>query len=79
MVQPIARIAEIRGAERSSPAGDRYAHWYQGRYCCGSSPSRRYALSLIQVSVAADDLVQDCLERGISRIHLFQSGTNLRA
>ena len=40
---------------------------------------RRYALSLIRDSVAADDLVQDCLERGISRIHLFQSGTNLRA
>ena len=38
-----------------------------------------YALSLLQDSVAADDLVQDCLERGISRIHLFQSGTNLRA
>jgi RNA polymerase sigma-70 factor (ECF subfamily) len=40
---------------------------------------RRYALSLIRDSVAADDLVQNCLERGISRIHLFQSGTNLRA
>jgi RNA polymerase sigma-70 factor (ECF subfamily) len=38
-----------------------------------------YALSLLRDSVAADDLVQDCLERGICRIHLFQPGTNLRA
>lgn len=40
---------------------------------------RRYALSLLRDAVAADDLVQDCLERGLSRIHLFQPGTNLRA
>lgn len=40
---------------------------------------RRYALSLLRDAVAADDLVHDCLERGLSRIHLFQPGTNLRA
>jgi RNA polymerase sigma-70 factor (ECF subfamily) len=34
---------------------------------------RRYALSLLRDSVAADDLVQDCLERGISRIHLVSA------
>jgi RNA polymerase sigma-70 factor (ECF subfamily) len=30
---------------------------------------RRYARSLLRDSVAADDLVQDCLERAISRWH----------
>jgi len=40
---------------------------------------RRYARVLLRDRTAADDLVQDCLERAISREHLFQPGTNLRA
>lgn len=40
---------------------------------------RRYARILLKDQGAADDLVQDCLERALSRIHLFQPGTNLRA
>lgn len=40
---------------------------------------RRYAHVLLRDSVAADDLVQDSLERAISRQTLFQPGTNLRA
>jgi RNA polymerase sigma-70 factor, ECF subfamily len=40
---------------------------------------RRYARALQRDPGAADDLVQDCLERALSRMHLFQSGTNLRA
>lgn len=40
---------------------------------------RRYALSLLRDATAADDLVQDSLERALSRLHLFQPGTNLRA
>ncbi len=40
---------------------------------------RRYAWVLLRDATAADDLVQDCLERAISREHLFQPGTNLRA
>lgn len=40
---------------------------------------RRYARVLLRDATAADDLVQDCLERAISREHLFQPGTNLRA
>lgn len=39
---------------------------------------RRYARALRTDVVAADDLVQDCLERALSRIHLFAAGTNLR-
>ena len=39
---------------------------------------RRYALSLIGDPIAADDLVQDCLERALSRWNLFRRGTNLR-
>ena len=40
---------------------------------------RRYARVLLRDAVAADDLVQDVLERALSRLHLFQPGTNLRA
>ena len=40
---------------------------------------RRYAHVLLRDSIAAEDLVQDSLERAISRQTLFQPGTNLRA
>ena len=40
---------------------------------------RRYARSLTRETVRADDLVQDCLERAISRCEQFQVGTNLRS
>lgn len=40
---------------------------------------RRYAFVLLRDQVAADDLVQDSLERALSRQNLFQPGTNLRA
>ncbi|HLN25300.1 MAG TPA: sigma-70 family RNA polymerase sigma factor [Patescibacteria group bacterium] len=40
---------------------------------------RRYARVLVRDSIHAEDLVQDCLERAISREHLWQPGTNLRA
>ena len=39
---------------------------------------RRYARALVRDGDRADDLVQDCLERGISRFGQFQPGTNLR-
>ena len=39
---------------------------------------RRYARSLTGDADAAEDLVQDSLERTLSRIHLYQQGTNLR-
>ena len=40
---------------------------------------RRYARALLRDPGAADDLVQDCLERALSRLHQFRSGTNMRA
>jgi RNA polymerase sigma-70 factor (ECF subfamily) len=40
---------------------------------------RRYARALTRDPVAADDLVQDCLVRGVSKIHLWAKGTDLRA
>lgn len=40
---------------------------------------RRYARALTGNREAADDLVQDCLERACSRFHLWRRGTNLRA
>jgi RNA polymerase sigma-70 factor, ECF subfamily len=40
---------------------------------------RRYARALTRNETAADDLVQDCLVRGLSKLHLWQEGTDLRA
>jgi RNA polymerase sigma-70 factor, ECF subfamily len=40
---------------------------------------RRYARALVRDSVTVDDLVQDCLTRALSKIHLWQEGTDLRA
>ena len=40
---------------------------------------RRYARALTGNADQADDLVQDCLERALGRLHLWRSGTNLRA
>lgn len=40
---------------------------------------RRYARALTRDVTAADDLVQDCLARALAKVHLWQSGTDLRA
>src|SRR5690242_13625374 len=40
---------------------------------------RRYARVLVRTSDQADDLVQDCVERALSRSNLYQADTNLRA
>lgn len=40
---------------------------------------KRYAQVLVRDTDLADDMVQDCLESAISRYHLFEPGTNLRA
>lgn len=39
----------------------------------------RYARALKRDPEAAADLVQDCVQRALSRLHLFQAGTNMRA
>ncbi len=40
---------------------------------------RRYAFAMLRQHDAADDLVQDCLERAISRWHLRQRDGDLKA
>jgi RNA polymerase sigma-70 factor (ECF subfamily) len=40
---------------------------------------RRYAHFLTRTSDQADDLVQDCVTRALSRSHLYRPDTNLRA
>ena len=40
---------------------------------------RRYARALARDRTAADDLVQDTLERAWSKLHLYRRGTDLRA
>jgi RNA polymerase sigma-70 factor, ECF subfamily len=39
----------------------------------------RYARLLTRSADRAEDLVQDCLARALSRTHLYEPGTNLRA
>lgn len=40
---------------------------------------RRFARGLVGDFALADDLVQDCLERALSRLGQWQEGTNIRA
>ena len=40
---------------------------------------RRYARALLHDPVAADDLVQSCVERALGKQRLFKPGTNMRA
>jgi RNA polymerase sigma-70 factor (ECF subfamily) len=40
---------------------------------------RRYARALMKNEIAADDLVQDTLERALRKFSLWKQGTNLRA
>jgi len=40
---------------------------------------RRYARALVRDADRADDLVHDCLERALSRWHLWRGEGNLRA
>jgi RNA polymerase sigma-70 factor (ECF subfamily) len=40
---------------------------------------RRYARALVRSQETADDLVQDTLVRALSKLHLWQPGTDLRA
>ena len=40
---------------------------------------RRYARALLGNRADAEDLVQECLARALSRVHLWRPGTNLRA
>ena len=40
---------------------------------------RRYAVALTYDTSKADDLVQDCLERALRKMHLWQAGSNLKA
>ncbi|HZH27186.1 MAG TPA: sigma-70 family RNA polymerase sigma factor [Azospirillaceae bacterium] len=39
----------------------------------------RYACKLTRDAAAAEDLVQDCLARALSRQHRFEPGTNMQA
>jgi RNA polymerase sigma-70 factor (ECF subfamily) len=40
---------------------------------------RRYARAIAHNPTAAEDLLQDCLTRALTKSHLFKPGTNLRA
>jgi RNA polymerase sigma-70 factor (ECF subfamily) len=39
----------------------------------------RYAVALTHNRLEAEELAQDCLARALSRIHLWENGTDLRA
>ena len=40
---------------------------------------QRYALSLVRNPVAAEDLVQECVVRALTKAKLYKAGSNLRA
>jgi RNA polymerase sigma-70 factor (ECF subfamily) len=40
---------------------------------------RRYARALVRDVISADDLVQECLTRALSKLDLWREGTDLRA
>jgi len=40
---------------------------------------RRYARALVRDVANADDLVQECLTRALTKLHLWRDGSNLRA
>jgi RNA polymerase sigma-70 factor (ECF subfamily) len=40
---------------------------------------RRYARKLVRDEAVAEDLLQECLVRGLDKQHLWQEGSNLRA
>jgi RNA polymerase sigma-70 factor (ECF subfamily) len=40
---------------------------------------RRYARKLARDNAAAEDLLQECLVRGLGKQHLWREGTNMRA
>lgn len=40
---------------------------------------RRFAISLLSDTDAADDLVQDCISRALSKLDQFRDGSNMRA
>jgi DNA-directed RNA polymerase specialized sigma24 family protein len=72
------RVEEMRRlAEKRRKTGDRVN---DREAIAGEIPRlRRYARALMKDATAADDLVQDCVERALSRLHLYTTGTNLRA
>lgn len=51
---------------------------YEQRLCAQMPHLRRYALALCGDPSGADDLVQDCLERALTRRHLWHPGWGLR-
>jgi RNA polymerase sigma-70 factor, ECF subfamily len=75
------------GENRNGPSGAQSGDPERGAVCdalCREIEAliprlRRFALALTHDTVAADDLVQEALRRALGKIHLWQSGTDLRA
>lgn len=67
------------GGSKQSPSGSILAASWATRVAAEREYLRRYALSLCRDSAMADDLAQECVERALTRLHLWQEGTNLRA
>ena len=75
------------GANRNGPSGAQSSDPERGHHCGALNREiealiprlRRFARTLTHDPVAADDLVQETLRRALGKIHLWQSGTDLRA
>jgi RNA polymerase sigma factor (sigma-70 family) len=67
-------------AERSMPPQSETIDWrVHGEIEALIPRLTRYARSLTHDLVAADDLVQESVSRGLQKIHLWHAGTDLRA
>lgn len=63
--------AQLSSVEETEPMGDLLAREIPRL--------RRYARLLVRDNAYADDLVQECLVRAVSKFHTYTRGTNLRA
>lgn len=78
-VTPGAKASPFSPSESASPPADADAATIILAVEAEIPRLRRFARSMVRDPTLADDLVQECLERALSRMHLWKPGTNLRA
>jgi RNA polymerase sigma-70 factor (ECF subfamily) len=78
-VEAAGRPAPAREPDDPARPPDAGGLWFEGEVRPHFQTLSRYALRMARDPDAADDLVQDTLERGYRKRALFQQGTDLRA
>jgi RNA polymerase sigma-70 factor (ECF subfamily) len=78
-VEADGRAAPAREPDDPAPPRDAGSLWFEAEVRPHFQTLYRYGLRMTHDPDAADDLVQDTLERGYRKRALFQPGTDLRA